>query len=128
MAIFSFTHTSGTASTGALGFTPKFAIYSGAVEGPLGEDNQFSHVVGFATGVGVSIAAGISAESTLVASAVGDNSGGDDNAIGGHISAVGTFQTSFTRDLDVTAFSAAGIDLTWSASVTSHAGKLLVVG
>lgn len=126
--MFSMTHTSGTFSTGALGFTPKFAVYSGAVAGPLAEANTFDHVVGFATGAGTAIAAGIVVNDDPASSGLDNNSGGDDDAIGGHITADGSFKTSFAIDLDVTAWSAAGIDLTWTGSVTGHRGKLIVIG
>lgn len=128
VAIFSFTHITGTASTGALGFTPKFAIYTGAVNNQVGVvDPKFSHIVGFAIGTGGSArAAGIMEEPDNSITQVGI--AGDDDAIGGGLAAVQVFSTTFTKDLDVTAFGAAGIDLTWSADVTDHAGKLLVVG
>ena len=128
VAMFDLTHTSGTFSTGALGFTPKMAIYSGAVQGPLAEQDTFSHIVGFAKAVGDAIAAGIVVNDDPAESGGADNSGGDDDAIGGHMVSDGSFQTSFSIDLDVTAFAASGVDLTWSGSVTAHKGKLIVIG
>lgn len=126
-SVFSFTHTSGAASTGALGFTPRFAIYSGAVREA---SNTMQHIVGFAIGTGASaIAAGLAVD---VASGSQVSSGeGDDDAIGGASVASGAFLTVFGKDLDVTAFGSGGITLTWSLALSAtaaHAGKLLVVG
>ena len=120
-AIFPVTHTSGAFSTGALGFTPRFCFYVGAVE----QGSNFAHMVGFATGIGA-----LAKGSAFFIDAAGRGPRSDADAIAG-VGALppgDSFGTTFGTDLDVTAFSAAGITLTWSAVVTSHQGFLLVVG
>lgn len=132
-AIFSFTHISGTASTGALGFTPKFAIYTGVIQETTVGVIQSTHSVGVIIGVGGSArASSMTLRGIAGTDVTGSEVSGDDDAAAGYAAASGGaagFSGSFaTSDLDVTAFSAAGIDLTWSTAVDLHAGKLLVVG
>jgi hypothetical protein len=133
VAIFSMTHVSGTFSTGPLGFTPKFAIYSGVAITTVVGVNHHGHAVGFVIGPGGSArAAGVFLRSISGTDVTGALASGDDDAIGGLDNTFGNsgpfFDTSFPIDLDVTAFGPGGIDLTWSAAVTDHAGKLIVVG
>lgn len=130
VALFSFGHSSGTASTGAIGFTPKFAIYTGAIQISSAE---MGIAQGFAIGTaGNARANGFSFNVGPGAPQLpGATSAADQNAIGGEASAVqnaAQFTGGFSADLDVTAFSAAGIDLTWSTPVNNHIGNLLVVG
>lgn len=128
-SLFSFTHTSGSASTGALGFTPAAAIYSCAV-GAVSGSSTFAHTVGMSTGTGTL------ARATGVSQNVTGNGMGlanDDDAIGGLVlgGGAGPAQaTAFATDLDVTAFGAGGITLTWSAALVGalHRGYLLVLG
>lgn len=115
-SLFSFTHSSGAASTGALGFTPRFCIYTGAFENSAATSFTFS--TGFATGTG-SLARGACASTTNLTA-------GDDDAIAGI--STSSWASTFNRDLDVTAFSSSGIELTWSGTINNHAGKLLVIG
>lgn len=129
VAIFPFSHSSGTQSTGAIGFTPKIAIYVGAIQissAEVGIATGFAiGTAGNARGNGFSFNTGPGAPQLPGASAAIDAS-----AIGGELNAIqNTAQfSSFSRSLDVTAFGPAGIDLTWSASVNSHSGHLLVIG
>jgi hypothetical protein len=129
VAIFNFTHTSGTAGTGALGFTPKFAIYTGAVQV---SDTEVSIATGFAIGTTTNARSNAFGYNQGSGSPIdpGGSAAYGLSSIGGHSSASqGSAQfVSISRDLDVSAFSAAGIDLTWASAVTSHEGNLLVVG
>lgn len=112
-SVFTFTHVSGSVSTGPLGFTPVAAIYVGRVVSFLGT----AIVVGIATGTGAS------AKSVLRSDTVYT----DDDAI-----VVGsTFVDGvpvFAQELDVTEFGASGITLTWSFPAYAHKGYLLVIG
>lgn len=130
-ALFSFSHTSGSQSTGALSFTPKVAFYVGnANYGGSGGDAAVS--AGFAIGtLGNARAAGLdSVEGPGAPSLPGFSGGQDSAAIGGLIRAIqNTVQnSSFDRRLQVTAFSIAGITLTWDVAVNGHSGHLLVLG
>lgn len=130
-ALFTFGHTSGTASTGALGFTPKVAFYVGNSNyGGSGGDAAAS--AGFSIGtLGNSRAAGVdSVEGPGAPSLPGFSGGQDSAAIGGLIRAIqnSVQNSSFDRRLQVTAFSAAGISLTWDVAVNGHQGHLLVIG
>jgi hypothetical protein len=133
VGIFTFTHASGTASTGALGFTPKFAIYSGVADDSGAGADTGTHFVGLIVGIGgLARSAGIGVLSGLDFLTGGGVTGDDDSA--GGLRALGggggvQFDTTWVIDLDVTAFSSLGIDLTWSAAgITDHRGQLLVVG
>lgn len=131
-AIVTFTHLSGTASTGPLGFNPKFAIYSMAAANIGAGDDDADHSVGLIIGTGGNArSAGmsnLSGLSFLQGSAVV----GDDSSAGGTIAPAGSgnveIDTAWDTSLDVTAFSSLGIDLTWSAPVFGHRGQLLIVG
>lgn len=127
--LFSFSHTSGTAGTGALGFTPKFAIYVGAIQT---SGTEVSIASGFATGTaGNARANGFGFNVGPGAPQLpGGTAAIDSSAIGGRAQAIqnNASFSAFNQTLDVSAFSAAGIDLTWTASVTTHSGHLLVIG
>jgi hypothetical protein len=130
-SLFTFGHTSGTQSTGALGFTPKLAFYvANTSYGGSGGDAASS--VGYAIGAtGNARACGLDAVEGPGAPQLPGFSGGQDSAaIGGLIRAIqNTVQnSSFDRRLQVSAFSAAGISLTWDVAVNSHQGHLLVIG
>lgn len=124
-AIFEFSHLSGTSSTGAIGFTPRFAIYSGIVEGISGD---VSHVYGFSNatdqmsagwGIGIAI------------TSVDEGGVGAADKIFGEVAvdrAPPFSATSFFNGLTVTSFSSAGIELEWDMAVNEHSGKMLVVG
>lgn len=117
-SLFTFTHIAGAASTGALGFTPRFAIYTGVAEdGGAAECAAGTSVI---TGTGTSARY---AGSTFPA-AIGVNTTGTVNFDADAAIKIG----AAGAELDVTAFSAAGITLTWSAGVGVHNGFLLVVG
>lgn len=129
-SLFTFTHTSGASSTGALGFTPRFAIYTGAVQV---SSVEISIATGFATGTAGNARANCFGFNQGSGSPIdpGGTAATELSGIGGHaqtIQGTPTYSTGFSRVLDVTAFSSAGITLTWSLAVTSHQGSLLVVG
>ncbi|MGI0149769.1 MAG: hypothetical protein ACREDF_09605 [Thermoplasmata archaeon] len=131
--MFSMTHVSGTFSTGPLPFTPKFAIYTGVIRKTTVGIIQSAHSVGVIIGTGGSArGSSVTLRGSVGSDISGSDVSGDDDAAAGYTNAPGTdssFNPSFgTSDLDVTAFGAAGIDLTWSAAVDEHSGKLLVVG
>ncbi len=122
-SVFEFTHTTGAASTGALGFTPRFAIYVGAMEVAA------SNIV-LASGLIIGTGLAAKAASLLLASG-GQTVSGDGSAAAGYSGNGGgqVFSSGMSNDLDVTVFDATGVELTWAAPITgSHAGKLLVVG
>ena len=132
VALFTFNHTSGSSSTGAIGFTPKACFYTGVVNfGTVNGDVSISN--GFATGTstnargnGFSFTQGPGSPQLPGATGTADGA-----AIGGGSTATqNTTQTntSFSRQLTVTAFSSAGITLTWSLAVNAHSGSLLVIG
>lgn len=133
VSVFDFTHLAGAASTGALGFTPKFAFYSGVVgqDNPPVGGNSVTHSTGFATGTGA--LAKTTVMGVLASLGVAVDAGGaasDSSAIGGDttMSATVDFLTALAISLDVTTFGAGGITLTWTAAVDAHEGKLIVVG
>lgn len=131
-SVFDFTHLSGASSTGALGFTPKFAFYSGVIQQPNGGGGlNIVHSTGIAIGTGSS--------SKTAALGVGSSTGVSVDIGGAASSTSGiavdtTMSTSIDWEggngieLDVTAFGAGGITLTWGGSVAKHEGKLIVVG
>jgi hypothetical protein len=130
-ALFSFSHTSGTASTGALGFTPKVAFYTGVVNtGGSGGD------AGTANGFAIGTLGNARSSGTVMVEGPGSpqlpgvSAGFANNAIFGVLTPVQNTaqQSTFSRLLQVTAFSAAGIDLTWNVAVNNHEGNLLVIG
>ena len=130
-ALFSFSHTSGSQSTGALSFTPKVAFYVGnANYGATGGDAACAS--GFAIGTLTNArASGFDfAEGSGSPQLPGGSAGVDAAAIGGFLRAIqNNAQTSsFDRRLQVTAFSIAGITLTWDIAVNAHSGHLLVLG
>jgi hypothetical protein len=132
VALFTFTHTSGTASTGAIGFTPKVAFYTGAANNTAGSSGDAASTSGFATGTSTSARASAFCYTQGVGSPQdpGGAGGYDGAAIGGFARA---FQnsaslTGFDRPLTVTAFGAGGISLTWTTAVNEHHGNLLVMG
>lgn len=129
VATFQFTHSTGTASTGAIGFTPKFCLYYGSIN--ITGTGQIAISHGFATGTGgrgtgfsFNEGPGSPQLPGMTAAAVSGQIGGEATPIQNTASTA----TSFNIGLSVTAFSSAGIDLTWSSSVSSHNGFLLVVG
>jgi len=129
VALFSMSHTTGTFSTGALGFTPKAAFYIGGVQDSSGAGSM-------ANGMAIGTAGNARAngfgfnEGPGAPQLPGGTVGIDSSAIGGRSQAIqNTFQfTSFAAALDVSAFGAGGIDLTWSIAVNAHSGNLLVLG
>jgi len=132
-SLFTFTHTSGASSTGALSFTPRFAIYTGAAQNasaPNGGDWYF--MTGFATGTGGNQrgAAGGYAQGSGSPQDPGGAGSFSNTAIAGFGTAIQNSAqfTGFSRTLTVTAFSSAGITLTWNLAVNAHNGNLLVVG
>lgn len=131
-ALFTMTHTSGTFSTGALGFTPKAIFYTGVANTNGSTNGDTSHACGFAIGTGASArSAGFAyAQGSGSPQDPGGTGGFDDAAIGGLAPATqnASQQFNYLRRLQVTAFSAAGIDLTWNIAVNAHHGNLLVIG
>lgn len=119
----SWTSDATSKSTGALGFTPRYAVILFA--GHVGTTNQAAMSVGFATGVG-----------TGVAVAVTDNQGagtvdhtvGYDTSVPAGLPGINLgFETSFSRgQIDVTAFSSSGITLDPDVAVTGVAHLLIV--
>lgn len=130
-AIFSFSHVSGSQSTGALSFVPKVAFYVGnANYGGSGGDAACA--AGFAIGT-LANARACSfdfVEGPGSPQLPGGSAGVGPDSIGGFLRAIqNNAQTSsFDRRLQVTAFSIAGITLTWDIAVNSHSGHLLVLG
>lgn len=129
-AIFTIGHSTGTASTGPIGFTPKFCIYTGAIN--INGAGQVAVANGFATGVGLARANSFSFnEGPGSPQLPGMTAASASGAIAGESTAIqntASFSTGFSIALSVTAFSSAGIDLTWSSAVNGHQGFLLVVG
>lgn len=132
-AVFDFTHTAGSASTGALGFTPKFVIYSGVIQQLInvGADaHSVVHSTGFAIGTGGNARTavmGVGSSTSLEVDVGGAAT--DSSAIAGDPAMTGTVEFDIMGTvLDVTSFAAAGITLTWSAAVGAHEGKLIVLG
>ncbi len=103
-SLFPFGHLSGAAATGVLGFVPRFCLYIAAWNSSA--TDRIS--IGFATGIGA-LANSVSRASSCT---------GDPSSVA----------HSTTIALDVTAFGPGGIELTWTAAVTSHTGYLLVIG
>lgn len=119
---FAFTHTSGSASTGTLSFTPKAALYIGTVVNANG-----THLLtGFATGTGTLAKSAGFGVTVQVSSAVHRINSDNDSIAGGLSTTFGG--TSHSEDLDVTMFGMTGIELSWSSGVTTHNGFLLVLG
>ena len=131
-ALFTFTHVAGTVSTGALGFTPKVVFYTGVANTNGLGNGDTSSAAGFATGtLGNARSAGFAyTEGPGAPQQPGGSGGVSDAGIGGFNQAIqnSVSQGSFGRILSVTAFSAAGIDLTWNLAVNAHHGNLLVIG
>lgn len=129
-ATFVFNHSTGTASTGAIGFTPKFCLYYGAIS--INGAGQVAIANGFATGVGAARANSFSfTEGPGSPQLPGMTAASASGFIGGEstpIQNTASFSTGFSIALSVTAFSSAGIDLTWSSTVNGHQGFLLVIG
>lgn len=131
-ALVAFNFTSGTATTGALGFTPKFAIYiSGSRVG--GNANMFN--VGLIRGTGADASSAglatlcetISTLDNSEVDIVGSSASGISTPSGGGQADISSSYSGAT--ITCTAFSATGIDLTWSAvAVSNHLGYMLVVG
>lgn len=130
-SLFEFNHTSGSSSTGALGFTPLFCVYTGAIVTDPSLGPGVTRAVGFARGTGAlakSAAIGVQDQGSSEVDCAG--AGGDTSAIGGDVtqSQDPTLITAFLNSLNVTAFGSGGITLTWEAAVLDHVGKLMVVG
>lgn len=129
-AVFSFSHISGSASTGALGFTPKAAWYTGSVNNGTGADE--CHANGFAIGTGTNQrSAGFSNNVANSPQSNGVTATTDGQAIFGQNTSIqntATQSAAWARELQVTAFGAGGITLTWSSAVNAHSGNLLVIG
>lgn len=109
VALFTFTHIAGPASTGPLGFTPKFAIYTALATDGGSNSNGVAVIKGTGTDArwvgrdGVSLPIEDPSSALMVGAA---------------------------KRLTVTAFGPGGITLTWAALavVSSHTGHLMVVG
>jgi len=109
-SLFTFSHTSGAASTGALGFTPLFAVYLAVLT------STEAMSVGFATGTGTGARCIVTYW----------NSGGSDTRFNFDGDAIA--QDKNGVDLDVTAWGSANITVTWASPVSAHTGYMLVVG
>lgn len=125
VSVFNFTHEVGSASTGALGFTPRYIFYSGIVV--AFDAVGVSHVFGFANETD-QMGAGWGIGASVVSVDLGG--AGGDVAIFGNVTIDKAipFTSSFFNALRVSAFSSAGITLTWDSDVFEHSGKLIVVG
>jgi hypothetical protein len=126
-AIFTLTGTTTTPqSTGAIGFTPRAAILIARlrVSDPGNPPDGFYTCQAVITGTGAGAKAvlmGIGGTGTPA-----NKTASDADAAAGAATALDA--TSFDRDLDVTAFSSAGIEFTWSINVSTFTGYLLVIG
>lgn len=138
VALFSFTITSGSFSTGALGFTPLFAIYAGAATSSDIEAGDFG--VSFITGAGLGnagmVVIGLTGD-TLADILSADFRSDDGTALMDPTlvasAGAGTVTNSNvgSTGLTVTNFDATQIVLDWGflpPSIAAHHGKLLVVG
>lgn len=134
VSVFSFTHTSGSASTGALGFTPKMAIYTAVTSYSDGTRIYGSHSTGIANGTGTGARV---TGTTIAGGASGYIEYGeceyDGSGIAFGVTAIAAGAGSVTlaapdRFLDVTAWGSSNITLTWDNSVTGHDGYLIVMG
>lgn len=115
-AIFTTTITTGSFSTGALGFTPAFAIYTGFAI----EDDE--------SRTGVAVIRGTSTDART-AGAIVTGSVNPPGAYANGSACIQIFDGAATRSLDVTAFSSAGVTLAWDAGPGgTHTGQLLVIG
>lgn len=122
-AIFTFSHATGSASTGAVGFTPRAAILIGiiTISGAGGGLDGTYNCTGVITGTGTGAKA-IMVSTTNTALAIASDA---DAAAG--VTATDA-ATTFSRELDVDAFGSSNITLTWSTNVSSFTGFLLVIG
>ncbi len=112
VSLFTMGFASGSLATGALGFTPLAAFYTYSTH-KSGASGVEVFGVGWATGTAGSARQSFTGGSGL------SPAGGDASSIGGDAG---------SKFVDVTAFAAGGITLTWTAGVTGHTGYLLVIG
>lgn len=127
ISTFNFSHTSGSASTGSLGFTPKLAIYAMTMYRTV-TYNYPTFAIGVAIGTNTNascIGHGHTSQATAWS-----RTGYDNDAIGGSLqtSAIGETTSAMDYDLDVTQFGSSGITLQWSGTHNNHYGALIVLG